>query len=49
MKTEDLRMMELLVEAEVVRRAKLELLLREANELVTITVASINTTRGHTR
>jgi four helix bundle protein len=41
--------MELLVEAGVVKPAKLELLLREANELVAITVASINTTRGHTR
>jgi four helix bundle protein len=37
--------MELLVEAEVVKPAKLELLLREANELVAITVASINTAR----
>ena len=41
--------MELLVDAGVVKPAKLELLLREANELVAITVASINTTRGHTR
>jgi four helix bundle protein len=41
--------MELLVEAEVVKPAKLELLLREADELVAIAVASINTTRGHTR
>ena len=37
--------LELLVEAEVVKPAKLELLLREANELVAITVASINTAR----
>jgi four helix bundle protein len=41
--------LELLVEASVLKPAKLELLLREANELVAIAVASINTTRGRTR
>jgi four helix bundle protein len=41
--------MELLVDAGMVKPAKLELLLRKANELVAITVASINTTRGRTR
>ena len=41
--------MELLIDAGVVKPAKLELLLQEADELVAIAVASINTTRGHTR
>jgi four helix bundle protein len=37
--------MELLIEAGVVKPAQLKLLLQEANELVAITVASINTAR----
>jgi four helix bundle protein len=41
--------MELLVEAGLVKAAKLKLLMQEADELVAIAVASINTTRGHTR
>jgi hypothetical protein len=32
-----------------VKAAKLKLLMQEADELVAIAVASINTTRGHTR
>lgn len=42
---ESLSWMELLVEAEIVKQEKLELLLKEADELVAITVASINTAR----
>jgi four helix bundle protein len=41
--------MELLVEAGFVKAAKLKLLMQEADELVAIAVASINTTRGRTR
>ncbi len=37
--------MELLVDAGLVKQRKLDLLLKEADELVAITVASINTTR----
>jgi hypothetical protein len=36
---------QLLIEAGVVKPAQLKLLLQEANELVAITVASINTAR----
>lgn len=46
---ESIYWMELLVESGLVRAAKLELLMKEADELVAITVASINTTRGRTR
>jgi four helix bundle protein len=42
---ESLFWMELLVEAEIVKQERLELLLKEADELVAITVASINTAR----
>jgi four helix bundle protein len=41
--------MELLVEAGLVKAAKLKMLMQEADELVAIAVAYINTTRGHTR
>ena len=41
--------MELLVEAGFVKAPKLKLLMQEADELVAIVVASINTTRGRTR
>ena len=41
--------MELLVEAELAPAVELEPLLKEADELVAITVASINTARGRTR
>jgi len=41
--------MELLIEAGLVKAPKLRLLLKEADELVAIAVASINTARGRTR
>ena len=41
--------MELLVEAGLVKAAKLKMLMQEADELVAIAVAYINTTHGHTR
>ena len=41
--------MELLLEADLVKADKLVLLIQEANELVAITVASINTAWGNPR
>ena len=41
--------MELLVGAGLVKAAKLKMLMQEADDLVAIAVASINTTRCHTR
>ena len=41
--------MELLVESELVSQGKLQPLIQEANELVAITVASINTSRRNSR
>ena len=41
--------LESLVEAGLVKAAKLKLLMQEADELVAIVVESINTTRGHAR
>jgi four helix bundle protein len=40
---------ELLVDAEIMKRTKVADLLNEANELTAIWVSSINTTRGHKR
>ncbi len=42
---ESLYWMELLIEAEIVESVKLEFLMNEANELLAMTVASINTAR----
>ena len=42
---ESLYWMELLIEAELVQAVKLESLMKEANELLTITVSSIKTAR----
>ena len=42
---ESLYCMELLVEAEIVKPEKLESIMKEADELVAITVSSINTTK----
>jgi hypothetical protein len=41
--------MELLVGAGLVKAAKLKLLMQEADDLVAIAVAAINTTRCYTR
>ena len=46
---ESLFWMELLVEAEIVKQEKLELLIKEADELVAITVASINTAKRRSK
>jgi len=46
---ESLFWMELLVEAEIVKPEKLESLMKEADELLAITVASINTARRKNR
>ena len=45
---ESLYWMELLVEAGLVREERISSLMQEANEIVSITVASINTTRKTT-
>ena len=44
---ESLYWMELLVEAEIVKSERLEALMKEGNEILAITVASINTARKH--
>ena len=41
--------MELLIESELVSQVKLQPLIQEANELVAIMVASINTSRRNNR
>jgi len=41
--------MELLIEAEIVEPAKLKSLMNEADELLAITVASINTAKNRSR
>ena len=46
---ESLYWMELLIEAEIMESVKLESLMKEANELLAITVASINTARRRNR
>jgi four helix bundle protein len=46
---ESLFWMELLIESGIVKVAKLESLMKEADELLAITVASINTAKKGTR
>jgi len=46
---ESLYWIELLIEAEIMESVKLESLMKEANELLAITVASINTARRRNR
>jgi len=46
---ESLYWMELLAESQIVKAAKLQTLMKEADELLAITVASINTARKRRR